>query len=506
MPSGKAANILFIMVDQMTPGVLPSYGGKVVRSPHLDALAERSVLFDSAYCNAPLCAPSRFSMMTGRLPKAIGAFDNACDLAADRPTFAHYLRHAGYRTALSGKMHFCGPDQLHGFEERLTTDIYPADYGWFCDWEDFETRPSWYHNMASVLNAGPCVRSNQLDFDDEVGFNAERWLYDWVRGNDERPFALTVSFTHPHDPYAIGWDYWRRYSDDEIDMPQVKIDPKDLDPHSKRLRHVYALEGLDIPEDKVRAARRAYYGAISYLDDKIGRLLSVLDQIGVARDTYIVFCGDHGDMLGERGLWYKMSWFEPSSRIPLMIAGPGIRPGQVSSSVSLVDLLPTLAELAGDGKAPDYATEIDGRSLQGHLSGSGGHDEVLGEYCGEGAIAPLFMIRRGRFKYIATAPDPDQLFDLEADPHELNNLAEDPNAAATLAAFREEAATRWDAEGLRDQVLDSQRRRRLVYQALSQGERLPWDFQPLVDASERYMRNHRDLDDVEGDARWPRTE
>jgi len=126
----KQPNILFIMADQMAAPMLPMYNAaSTVRMPHLSSLASQGVVFDSAYCNSPLCAPSRFSLVSGQLPSQIGAYDNAADFAADIPTYAHYLRAKGYRTALSGKMHFCGPDQLHGYEERLTSDIYPADYG-----------------------------------------------------------------------------------------------------------------------------------------------------------------------------------------------------------------------------------------------------------------------------------------------------------------------------------------------------------------------------------------
>ncbi|MFT6655994.1 MAG: choline-sulfatase, partial [Marinomonas primoryensis] len=210
--SEKQPNILFIMADQLATSALPIYGNSVVKTPHLSSLAEEGVVFDSAYCNSPLCAPSRYVLMTGQLPSKIGAYDNAADLSADIPTFAHYLRGQNYKTALSGKMHFCGPDQLHGFEERLTTDIYPADYGWFPNWDDLKTRPTWYHNMSSVTQAGPCIRSNQLDFDDEVVFHAQRYLYDYVRRDQDRPFCLTVSMTHPHDPYAIPQEYWDRYS------------------------------------------------------------------------------------------------------------------------------------------------------------------------------------------------------------------------------------------------------------------------------------------------------
>ncbi len=166
----KRPNILFIMADQMAAPLMPWHGPSPVRMPHLTRLAAEGVVFDSAYCNSPLCAPSRFTLVSGQLPSKIGAYDNAADFPADVPTYAHYLRRLGYRTALSGKMHFCGPDQLHGYEERLTSDIYPADYGWAVNWDEPEVRPSWYHNMSSVLQAGPCVRTNQLDFDEEVVF------------------------------------------------------------------------------------------------------------------------------------------------------------------------------------------------------------------------------------------------------------------------------------------------------------------------------------------------
>ncbi|MCW4631747.1 choline-sulfatase [Marinomonas rhodophyticola] len=276
----KKPNILFIMADQLAASALPFYGHPLVKTPNLSSLAQNGVVFDSAYCNSPLCAPSRYVLMTGQLPSKIGAYDNAADLSADIPTFAHYLRAQNYKTALSGKMHFCGPDQLHGFEERLTTDIYPADYGWFPNWDDVKTRPTWYHNMSSVTQAGPCIRSNQLDFDDEVVFHAQRYLYDYVRREQDRPFCLTVSMTHPHDPYAIPPEYWDRYEDAEIDLPKITIKKEDQDPHSARLQNVYDYYAQDLSEQQIRNARHAYYGAISYVDDKIGMLLKTLKETG----------------------------------------------------------------------------------------------------------------------------------------------------------------------------------------------------------------------------------
>lgn len=500
-----APNILMLMADQLTPGALPVYGNRVVRAPNMARLADQGVVFDSAYCNSPLCAPSRYVLMSGQLPSAIGAYDNAAEFAAEIPTFAHHLRHLGYRTVLSGKMHFCGADQTHGFEERLTTDIYPADFGWTPDWDHFDDRLSWYHNMSSVTDAGPCVRTNQLDFDEEVVFNANQKLYDFARDGDDRPFCMLVSMTHPHDPYTIPAEYWNRYRDDEIDLPRVTLPVDALDPHSRRLRHVCDMDHAPISEQQIRNARRAYYGAVSYVDDQIGRLLKTLDETGQADNTIVMVLADHGDMLGERGLWYKMSFFEAATRVPLIVHAPKrFRPRRVSESVSLADILPTLVELATDGQPPRLPEPIYGRSLLPHLTGRGGHDEVIGEYLGEGAIAPIVMIRRGRYKFIHCPADPDQLYDLGNDPDELRNLAADPGAAPLVAEFRREVAGRWNLAALHEEVLASQRRRQFQYAAESCGARRSWDHQPMRDASRMYMRNHIELDTLEAMARFPR--
>lgn len=499
----KRPNILFIMADQMAAPILPLHdAASPVQMPHLMKLAEQAVVFDSAYCNSPLCAPSRFTLVSGRLPSKIGAYDNAADFPADVPTYAHYLRRLGYRTALSGKMHFCGPDQLHGYEERLTSDIYPADYGWAVNWDEPDVRASWYHNMSSVLQAGPCVRSNQLDFDEEVVFKARQYLYDHVRLTPEQPFCLTVSMTHPHDPYTIPREYWDRYEGVDIPMPRQHIEQGEQDPHSQRLLKVIDLWDKPLPAQKIRDARRAYFGACSYIDDNIGKLLKTLEECGLADDTLIVFSGDHGDMLGERGLWYKMHWFEMAARVPLLVHAPKrFAAHRVSQSVSTLDLLPTLVELAG-GQV-DAGLELEGHSLLPHLKGEGGHDEVLGEYMAEGTVSPLMMIRRGPWKFVYSEHDPLLLFNLDSDPQELHNLAESSEHKGILAGFLAEARERWDIPTIHAATLASQRRRRLVAEGLSQGKLTSWDHQPWVDASQQYMRNHIDLDDLERRARFP---
>jgi len=497
------SNILIVMVDQLAPAFLPAYGHGTVKTPNIDALANAGVVFESAYCASPLCSPSRASFMSGLLPSRTRVYDNAAEFAADIPTFAHHLRRLGYRTVLSGKMHFCGPDQLHGFESRLTTDIYPADFGWTPDWDRPQERPSWYHNMSSVTQAGLCVRTNQLDFDDEVTFTAEREIYDKARGIDPRPLLLVASLTHPHDPYAITERYWNLYRDDEIDMPGPAIPTERLDPHSRRLRHVYAMESEPVNTEQIRAARRAYYGEISYVDDNLGRLTRALRECGLADDTIVIFLGDHGEMLGERGLWYKMSFFEGSARVPLIVSAPGrFVPRRVTRSVSLLDVTPTLIDLAG-GDSRTLGKTVDGCSLAPHLETGEGRDEAIGEYLAEGAIAPIVMIRRGNYKFIHSPSDPDQLYDLEHDPGERENLAPRAEETERVDDFRREVARRWNLPALDVEVRASQQRRRLVDAALNEGVQRSWDFQPHRDASKQYVRNSVALDDLETRARFP---
>jgi choline-sulfatase len=208
-------------------------------------------------------------------------------------------------------------------------------------------------------------------------------------------------------------------------------------------------------------------------------------------------------MLGERGLWYKMSFFEGACRVPLIIASPGrFASRRVASSVSLVDLMPTLVDLAG-GNAQSLGINIDGQSLAPHLRGAGGHDEALGEYLAEGAIAPMVMIRRGAYKFIHSPVDPDQLFDLSDDPGERDNLADNPSWTEVVADFRTEIGKRWDMAELDARIRDSQRRRRLVDAALNKGKIQAWDFQPFQRASRQYVRSSMDLDDLEAMARFP---
>lgn len=498
-------NILILMVDQLNGTLFPDGPADWLHAPNLKRLAARSTRFRNAYTASPLCAPGRAAFMSGQLPSATGIYDNAAEFASSIPTYAHHLRRAGYQTCLSGKMHFVGPDQLHGFERRLTTDIYPADFGWTPDYRKPGERIDWwYHNMGSVTGAGVAETSNQMEYDDEVAYNAVRQIYEYARGGDDRPWCMTASFTHPHDPYVARRKYWDLYEDCEHLQPQVPaMDYADHDPHSQRIFDANNWREFDITEEDIRRSRRAYFANISYLDDKIGEILQTLED--TRQEAIVVFVSDHGDMLGERGLWFKMSFFEGSSRVPLMIAAPQMAPGLQTTPVSNIDICPTLCDLAGVSME-EVMPWTTGTSLVPMGQGVARTDPVAMEYAAEATQSPMVALRQGRWKYTNCAIDPEQLFDLDADPNELANLAEDPAHAETLENFRIEAAGRWDLEAFDADVRKSQARRWVVYEALREGGYYPWDYQPLRNASEQYMRNHMDLNILEESKRFPRGE
>ena len=484
-----ASNILFVVFDQMAALSLPAYGHGVAKTPHLDALARRGTVFENAYCASPLCSPARFAMLTGRLPSRIGAYDNAAELPSSVPTLLHHLRRAGWRTCLSGKMDFAGADQLHGYEERLTTDLSPSDFGWTPDWDHPEVVQHWYHSLQSVAEAGPCDYSLSLQYDEDACFKAVQWLHGAADRPDGRPFMLTVSVMHPHDPYRALRRFWELYDPATIDMPELPA-PARRNAVEQRMYELYDRGEIPVSDDDVRRARHAYYAMISYCDALLGRLLATLETAGVADDTVVVVTSDHGDMLGERGLWYKMTFYERAVRVPLIVAGPGLRAGQrIVPAVSHLDLLPTFAELArwqtdGDG---------DGASLLPALRhGTAPRGEISGEYLAEGYGEPVVMLRRGDYKLVHMRGGAPMLFDLASDPLERADLAGRAEHAGECAALVADANARWDLDALRDAVLDSQRRRRVVHAALTTGRIAPWDYAPTVDAAGSYWRNYND--------------
>ena len=232
------------------------------------------------------------------LPFSIGMYDNASEFSSTTPALPHYMRSLGYRVELCGKMHFVGPDQFHGYEKRHTTEIYPSNFAWTVDWtKGREYRPT-NLTMAPIIESGSCIRSLQMDYDDEVEYYAVQALYDLARHQESKPFFLTVSFTSPHSPFVISEKYWDLYEHENIELPTVAEIPLDEKDHlSRNLHYCQGRHQFTVTDEHRRTARHAYYGMISYIDEKVGHLVSTLEETGQLDNTIVIFTSDHGEML-----------------------------------------------------------------------------------------------------------------------------------------------------------------------------------------------------------------
>ncbi|WP_371228929.1 choline-sulfatase [Roseovarius sp. 2305UL8-3] len=486
----SSPNIIMFQADQLTALALATYGNAICSHPKIDELAENGAVFENMYCNFPLCAPSRYSMMTGQLASKIGAFDNAAELPASIPTVAHYMRNLGYKTCLSGKMHFVGPDQLHGFEERLTSDIYPADFQWSANWMS-ETHVD-VTDTRGVTKSGLCEDSVQIRYDDGVTEATQKYLQAQAASTDGRPLFLTVSYTHPHDPFVCTEEYWNRYDGLDIPMPNVgALSENEHDPHSRKILTQAGLFGVTFTDDQIRNARRGYFGSVSYFDDQIRKICETLESLGMDDNTVIVVTSDHGEMLGERGMWFKKNFFESAVRIPLIVFDPRQKQGRrIAAPVSLVDLLPTFAAIGNGGQDIETCEPLDGRSLLPLM-----YDPsvdwpypVISEILSEGVTAPAFMIRRGRYKYIHSGDYAPILYDLDDDPDELTNLSGTPELASLEESFRQEIADRWNEDQLTQRIIKDQQRRLFIQKTLTKGKYTPWDFNAGGDAQKDWFR------------------
>jgi choline-sulfatase len=485
-------NILFIIADQLIPFLTGAYGHPVVKTPNLDRLVKKGVRFDAAYSPCPVCAPARASLMTGKYVSNIGAYDNAAAFSCEEPTFAHYLTLAGYDTVLAGKMHFVGPDQLHGFRQRFNTNIYPADFSWVPA-RGVDRQASKRHALQYVGDNIEVGHWNQfLSYDEETHFRALEYLH--ARGIERReakarsetdsPFLLCVSYHHPHEPFSPPRELWDLYEGEEIDIP---VYPEDLEAtYSELDRWLNVYHGVtkatSLRDPKsVRRVRRAYYALVTYIDAKVGELLDSLEENGLREDTIVVFTSDHGDMLCEKGMVQKRTFYEWSSRVPLILRFPDNRLcGSVRPEpVNLIDLLPTFLDIAG--VSVEHRLPVDGRSLMGLLDGTDAANRItFSEYHSQGSHAPCFMVREGNYKYVYIHGHPPQLFDLEQDPDEWQNLAGASDYAKVEQRLRGLILQRFDAQAIDAAVSASVCRRTLVGQAMAlAGTR--WDFEPRLD-------------------------
>ena len=411
-------------------------------------------------------------MLTGKMPSEIAVYDNACDFSSSIPTIGHILQSQGYQTIVSGKLHFIGTDQNHGFEERLTADIYPTDYSWTPSWGDEQLLADYFLASASDLReAGIAKTSVQLEFDWEVADRAIEKLMHLGNTGSIDPYCLIASFTHPHDPFVIPKQYWERYSGAEIELPRQQTFPPEMrDAHSTRLFELYGFDNLSLNDAEIKRIRRAYYGAISFIDDQVARLLGALEATNSLDETVVIFLSDHGEMLGERGMWFKSHFFEPALRVPFIIHDPRYPEGRtINEAVSLLDLLPTIADISGVESFGWYGSQFSGQSqfagIRGEESGEGNQRPVFAEYLGEGAMEPIVMVRLGGYKLIANAKSPQQLFHTAIDTDETTNLIGQGLAVEDQLISLLESS--WDLNGLKDDVLRSQQNRNFTRTALA---------------------------------------
>lgn len=453
-------NILVIMADEHAGQCTGFQGHPHVRTPNLDKLAASGVTFDRAYCNSPLCVPSRMSFLTGREVSRIGSWDLGVPLPSDAVTWAHVLRAHGYEATLAGKMHFIGPDQMHGFSRRLGGEIEPT---WIrsVHWDTgaIERHP----NAANrVREAGPGRRGN-IEYDDATLGHALQYLDEWASGSRSQPFALCVSFMLPHFPLKVPEEYFRMYYPDNVDMPVLP--PGHVEgqhPIYQRLREYFSLE--DHTDDEIRRGRAAYYGMITYIDEHVGRLVDQLHERGLAEDTLVVYTSDHGEMMGDHALWWKSNFYEQSVRVPLIFSWPGqIEPGQFSEVVSLLDVVPTVLDLVG----ADRPDNLDGDSFARALLGQPlqWKDIAISDYHAHAVMTSMRMVRTGRWKFTYIHGEAPELYDLEADPGEFTNLAGDAAYAPVVAELTRRALAGWDPEAITKSVQESQQARNWIVRA-----------------------------------------
>lgn len=470
-PENTKPNILLIMSDEHSAEFSSVYGNAIVQTPTLDRLSREGVTFERAYCNSPLCVPARMSFMTGKYVHREEIWDNGVPLRSDAITWAHRLANGGYKTALSGKMHFIGPDQHHGFDEVLASDEtvcakkVEVDFRWV---DEVSPRPN---SRARFDAAGPGGGAH-IDHDRAVTKTCLEYLDRQASVSRSaagaQPFLLCAGYNSPHFPLIAPEDYYSIYHPDTVDMPVAWDQPiADLGPHQQRLRTLFGLQGLT--EDQVRRARAAYFGLISWMDHEAGLLIDKLEETGLIDNTIVIYTADHGDMAGTHGLWWKSSFYEQAVHIPLVIRTPGdVHAGaRRSELISHLDLSATILDLAGVSAQVDVSEGMDGQSLRPLLdAGQDGHvtwrDHAISDYYAQASRNPMRMIRQGNYKLNIYHGETLELFDLAADPYEMDNLADDQGYRAVRREMQKLAYQDWEPEVIDQKVRRSQNERWVI--------------------------------------------
>jgi len=441
-------NLLFLFSDQHARHVTGAYGDPVVETPALDRLAAEGITFDNAYTTAPLCTPARMAMLTAQYSYRIGCWTNSDVLASDIPTHAHSLGAAGYRPTLIGRLHSIGPDQLHGYADRLVGDHstnWPGGHAHSLGVLERTNEPF----RISIERAGPGQSSYEAKDRDVLAAT----LAYLERQRPGEPFAATVGLMLPHQPYVCSTEDFAHY-DGRVPAPRL-AKPGDNAEHPYLRAWREHTGSLDLPPEWEHRARTAYYGLTTSMDRMIAAILDKLEETGLAKDTLVIYASDHGDQLGERGLWWKQTFYDHSVAIPLIMRWPGQLPAgeRRRQVVNLLDLAATMTDAL---EAPSLP-QGQGRSLLGVAKDAGSPwlDETFAEYCTDGVArwagsAPVQqrMVRSGRFKLVYYHGQRPQLFDLEADPDETTDLADAPGHQTIRQALIDRVLDGWDPEAI----------------------------------------------------------
>jgi choline-sulfatase len=409
-------NILFICSDEHTGSSMGCQGHPLVHTPNMDRLAARGALFRNAYSNAPVCVPGRAALMTGRFASDVNSFSNSTCFKGDVPTWGNLLRDAGYHCWATGKLDLTiGKD--YGFHEVETDhghSVHP-------DITSLFRQPVSYRvDIRNTLD-GEFISRVHSD-DGRVGRTLD-FLRDQAPKLD-RPWAAWVGLTLPHPPFVAHSRYAELYRPEKMPLPLIPAGHLENLHIPLQVLRDFLRVSVPFPDDQVQRARAAYLGMITELDESIGKLLGELDRQKLAANTIVVYTSDHGEMLGEHGLWTKFNLFEHSARIPMIVAGPGLPAGRiVDNPVSAIDLTPTLLELAGAPKSGG----VRGRSLVGLANETAGtHPPAFSESLSEGNCTGSYMLREGDWKYVHFTWYGNLLFNLKDDPGEFHNLAGNP--------------------------------------------------------------------------------
>lgn len=426
-------NILFLMSDEHRPDVAGYAGNSIIRTPHLDQLAKTGIVFDNAYTPSPVCIPARQSMMSGQLPRTCKCEVFGDDLAPGYMTFARQLAEYGYQSVVSGKLHHMGTDQMQGWTTRISGDMH-IDIHYSSEMAKSLRRPfedmKWNEAKEikrAGIGRGPCIEHDEYAVKGALNFIDTFFNSPYYDREQTHPLLLKVSLLQPHYPYLTSEDKFTYYLN--------RVEPFLDQPVSDHpfLSQLQVKPGIDVTERDIRRATAAYYGMIETADEMFGQVLTALQHAGQDLDDWvIIYTSDHGEMLGEHGVWEKRKFYEASVRVPLIIRYPKRFTGgeKIDQNVNLCDLFATLCDIS-DTPIPKG---LDSRSLIPLIEGSAEKwsNETISQFGGTN-----LMIKQDHLKYQYYGSDmPEVLFDLLSDPSERLNVIEDKNYSEQVEYFR----------------------------------------------------------------------